>query len=181
MLDRESAYREFSQETGLDLPDDVETLLGSGVAVAISRDLDFEAAENSADGSGLPIGAIVKGDPAKIEAVLDKLRAKVGELAFLGSETSHGLVAIGPSEGYRQDLLAGGNLGDDGTFTDVVPDGGSASQVFFLNIDALEPQITQAAAGEQEIVENVRPLRAIGASAWTDGDVARFSVKVSTN
>jgi hypothetical protein len=178
---RDELFRELSQETGLDVPDDVETLLGSGVALAISRDFDFEAAENSDDGSGLPIGLTVKGDPEAIEAVLDKIRAQAGDLAFLGSDSSGDLEAIGPSQDYRHDLLAGGHLGDDETFRSVVPDAAKASSLFFVNIDALEPSITKAAAGDQETIDNVTPLRAFGLSSWTDDAVTRFSLKVSTN
>ena len=181
LVDRGQLEQEFTQETGLVLPDDVETLLGSGVAISMSKDFDFEAAENSDDGSGLPVGILVKGDSAAIEGVLDKLRSHVGDAAFLGSDSAHGLVAIGPSEDYRQQLLAGGDLGGDDTFTGVVPHAGDAGQVFFANIDSLEASITKAAAGDRETVDNVKPLRAIGLSAWNDGDVARFSVKVSTN
>jgi len=180
-ISREDAYRELSRETGLDVPDDVETLLGSGVAVGISRDLDFEAAENSDDGSGLPMGAVVKGDPAAIEAVLDKLRVTTGNLAFLGSDHADDLEAIGPSEEYRKDLLTGGHLGDDDTFQSVVPDAGDASSVFYVNIDAFEPSIRKAAAGDQDILDNVTPLQAIGMSAWDKDDVIRFSLQVSTN
>lgn len=181
LIDRDEAARQFSQETGLDLPGDVDTLLGSGVALGISDDFDFEAAENSDDGSGLPIGAVVKGDATAITSVLDKIRAKVGDQAFLGSDTSDGLVAIGPSASYRKDLLAGGHLGDDDTFTSVIPDAGRASGVLYVDIDALEPSIAKASAGDQESLDNLRPLRAIGVSTWTDGGTSRFSLKVSTN
>ena len=177
----DGAYRELSRQTGLDVPDDIETLLGSGVTFSMGRDFDIEAAENSDDGSGLPVAATVKGDPAAIETVLDKLRAKTGDPVFLGSDSSDDLVAIGPSQEYRQHVLAGGHLGDDDTFRSVVPDAGAASSVFYVNIDSLEPSIRKAAAGDQETVDNVTPVRAVGISTWTDSGVIRFSFKVTTN
>jgi hypothetical protein len=180
-VSKDDAMRELARETGLDVPADVETLLGSGLSVSIGNDFDVEAAENSDDGSGLPIAVTVKGDAAGIEQVLDKIRAKTGDPAFLGSDSSGDLVAIGPTAAYRQHVLDGGSLGDDETFKSAIPDAGDASALFFVNIDALEPSITKAAAGDQQTVDNVKPLRAIGASGWTDGDVTRFSVKVSTN
>lgn len=174
--------RQLERETGLTIPDDIETLLGSGVAISVSKDLDFEAAENTQDGSGLPVGATVKGDPAAIERVLDKIRAKVGDASFLGADDSGDLVAIGPTPAYRQRLLAGGNLGDDGTFRSVVPDAADASSVFYVNVDAFEPAITKLAAGEDaKDLANLTPLRAVGISTWTDDGVTRFSVKISTN
>jgi hypothetical protein len=177
----DDVMRELSHQTGLDLPADAETLFGSGVAFSVGRDLDLEAAENSDDGSGLPIAATVKGDPAAIERVLDKIRARTGDLAFLGSDSSGDLEVIGPSEEYRQHVLAGGDLGDDGTFRSVISDVGDASAAFYVSIDALEPSITEVAAGDRATLDNVTPLRAIGMSAWKDGDVARFSFTVTTN
>ena len=173
--------RELSQETGLDVPADIETLLGSGISISIGHDFDFEAAENSDDGSGLPIAATIKGDPQAIEQVLDKIRARAGGLTFLDSDTKAGLVAVGPSADYRQQVLDGGDLGDNATFTSAVPDAGDASSLFYVNVDALEPSITKAAAGDQETIDNVKPLQSVGLSSWNDDGVIRFSFKVSTN
>ena len=172
----------LSHETGLDLPADLETLLGSGGTVAVGKDIDLEAAENSSDLSGLPVGVMIKGDPSAIDGVLGKIRAKVGgDLGFLGSDSSGDLEAIGPSAAYRQHLLDGGHLGDDDTFRSVVPDAGNASSLFYVNIDALEPAITKAAAGDQKTLDNLTPLRALGLSTWRDGDTVRFSFKITTN
>jgi hypothetical protein len=180
-MTKDDVVRELSQETGLDVPADIETLLGSGISISIGHDFDFEAAENSDDGSGLPIAATIKGDPQAIEQVLDKIRARAGGLAFLDSDTKAGLVAVGPSADYRQQVLDGGDLGDNATFTSAVPDAGDASSLFYVNVDALEPSITKAAAGDQETIDNVKPLQSVGLSSWNDDGVIRFSFKVSTN
>ena len=113
-MSKDDVMRELSQETGLDVPADIETLLGSGISLSVGKDFDFEAAENSDDGSGLPMAATIKGDPDAIEQVLDKIRARARRPAFLDSDTQNGLVAVGPSADYRQQVLAGGHLGDNG-------------------------------------------------------------------
>jgi hypothetical protein len=180
-MSKDDVVRELSQQTGLDVPTDIETLLGSGFTISLGHEFDFEAATNSADGSGLPVAATIKGDPDAIEKVLDKIRARVGDVAFLESDTQDGLVAVGPSGDYRKQVLAGGDLGDDGTFTGAIPDAGDASSLFYLNVDALEPSITKVAAGDRHTIDNVTPLRAVGLSSWNDDGVIRFSFKVSTN
>jgi len=180
-LSQGDAMSELSHATGLDLPDDLETLVGSGVVVSVGDDIDLEAAENSSDLAGLPIGVTVKGDPAAIERVLGKIRARTGGLDFLDSDSSGDLEAIGPSEAYRKHVLDGGDLGGDDTFQSVVPDAGSAGSVLYVDVDALEPAISRAAAGDQETLDNLEPLRAVGISSWRDGDTVRFSFKVSTN
>jgi hypothetical protein len=173
---------QLGQESGLDLPGDVETLLGSSTALSISKDFDYEAAAMSDDGSGVPVAVTVKGDPAAIEKVLTKLRAQAhGSAATLGSDTSGDLVAIGPTAEYRKQILAGGHLGDTDAFRAVVPDAGHASLVFYVDLDNLDKVVSQVSAGDQEVADNLKPLRAFGFSVWTDGDVARSSLEISTD
>ena len=167
--------------TGLDVPDDIETLLGSGVALSVSKNLDLEAAQNSSDGTGVPVAATIKGDPTAIQQVLDKIRTKTGDPSFLGSDTSDGLVVLGPTADYRKQVLRGGNLGDDDTFTGVVPDAAHASSVLYANFDALEPIIEKSNPDDPQTLANLVPLRAIGLSTSTDNGVIRFSFKVTTD
>ena len=63
---------QLAGQSGLDLPGDVETLVGSSTALSIGKDFDYEAASMSDDGSGLPVAVTVKGDPAAIEKVLER-------------------------------------------------------------------------------------------------------------
>jgi hypothetical protein len=181
-MSRDDLYREIEQETGLDAPDDIDTLLGSGVALSVGKDIDLEALENSDTGSGVPVAATVKGDPAAIGAVLDKVRARVGDLPFLESDSGDGLVVIGPSEEYRKQVLSGGGLGDDETFRDAVPDAADANSLFYVDVDALEPSLTKLAGSENaDDLANLTPLRAFGISSRTGDGVIHFSFKVTTN
>jgi hypothetical protein len=173
---------QLGQGSGLELPGDVETLLGSSTALSISKDFDYEAAAMSDDGNGVPVAVTVKGDPAAIEKVLTKLRAQAhGAAATLGSDSSGDLVAIGPTAAYRQQILAGGHLGDTDAFRTVVPDAAHASLVLYVDLDNLDKVVSQVSAGDQEVAGNLKPLQAFGFSMWTDGDVARTSLKISTD
>lgn len=176
---------QLSRESGLDLPADAETLLGSSSALSVSKTFDYEAMVESANGAGVPVAFTVRGDPAAIEKVLDKLRQKAGSdpsaLAALGSDSSGDLVAVGPTEAYRQEILAGGTLGSTAAFNSVVPEADRASEVFYVNIDDLEHAISQAAGEDRNITDNVTPLQALGLSTWTDAGVLHGSFKISTN
>ena len=68
---------EAEEATGLDLPDDVETLFGDSFALALSSDFDPEAFFEAPDPAGFPVAAKVQGDPDGIAAVLDKLLAQL--------------------------------------------------------------------------------------------------------
>jgi hypothetical protein len=173
---------QLAQESGLEVPADLETLVGSSTALSISKDFDYQAASMSNDGSGVPVAVTVQGDPAAISKVLDKLRAKAGgAMATLGSDSSGDLVAIGPTPAYRREILAGGHLGDSAAFRGVVPDAGHASLVLYVDVDDLEKPLTDLFGNTDDITANLTPLQALGFSAWTDGDVTRTALEISTN
>ena len=57
----------IEQSTGLRVPDDVETMLGDSTSFAVGGDLDYEALSNAGDGSQIPVGAVVTGDPGRLD------------------------------------------------------------------------------------------------------------------
>ena len=181
----EDAVGEAESATGLTLPDDLETLLGQSAVLAVGGDLNLDSITASTDGSDVPVALKVQGDSSAIEQVLEKIRANPalggGGGQILGSDTEGDFVAIGPSNRYREQVLAGGDLGGSDLFSSVVPDAGDASAVFFVNLNAFDDLIDQAASGDTEIVDNVKPLAAIGASSTTDGDVTHGQITITTD
>ncbi len=167
-------------ELGLDLPDDVEALLGESAALAVGPDIDPDAE----DPSDIDVALKIKGDPDEVADVLDKLADNpevaedLGEVLDYDVEDNH--VVVGPNSGYREDLLDRGNLGQSDKYEDVVPESGRAGTVFYLDVDAFDDLI-EAEAGDDELVENLQVLAAVGYSTWTDDDVAHALVKVTTD
>jgi hypothetical protein len=182
-MSREQLYQEVEQQTGLQLPGDIETLLGSSAAFSVGKGVDLANLAEAAGPNRIPMAVTVQGDPAEIEKVLNKVRGHLPPAArsLLGSDSSGDLVAIGPDGAYRKQIIGGGHLGDTDTFRGVVPDAGRASSLLYLNIDELQSSISQAAGGDQQVIDNVRPLRAFGLSTWNDGNVMRTSFQISTN
>ena len=56
-------FEEASNMTGLDLPQDAETLLGDSAALSFGSDFDPEAFFNSSDGSEIPVALKVRATP----------------------------------------------------------------------------------------------------------------------
>ena len=167
--------RQGEQATGLRLPGDIETLLGSGFDVSIDSGADFRQLSSSPDPTTIPVGIRIKGDPAKIKAVLAKLTAAAGPQADLIKVRSSGdLVAVGTDPAYVASLLAKGDLGDGAAFKRVVPEAGRSTGTFFVDFDAgggwLERLISSFGGGQQEVLANVKPLDALGVSGWQDGE-----------
>jgi hypothetical protein len=173
-------------QLGLDLPGDLETLLGESVAVAVDADFDpssVRSGPGSEVGSGLTgIGVKVLGDSNDIGGVLDKLRASAGgaDQGILDSDAKGDVVAIGPDASYRAVLLEDGGLGDSDAFKSVVEHADGAAAIVYVNFDAGDDWLAELASDDAEVRDNLTPLKALGMSSWVDDDVAHAVIKVTT-
>jgi hypothetical protein len=171
---------QVEQETGLTLPDDLQTLLGDSATVALSSNFSPETFMNSSDGSDVPVGMRVHGDAAGIGSVLDKIAAKDDSAgAVLGHDASGDNVAIGPNPAYRAELLKDGSLGDTEAFKDLIPEADKSSVALFVNFDAGN-WLTNLAQGDSQAEANLQPLKGLGMSSWIDGDTSHFLLRLTT-
>lgn len=180
-LTEEQMAQELEANLGV-TPDDLQTLLGDALAVALGPDFDVRTMANSSGPESLPVGVKVKGDAGAIEDVVDKIRPAMGPMGSLLEVESEGdLVALSPSADYRSELVGEGSLGDSAAYGEVVEGGDDATAVFFVNFDAGDGGWLEGlAAGDPTVEENLAPLAAIGASSWVDDDVARVVVRLTT-
>ena len=165
-------------ETGLELPEDAETLAGEAAALAVGGDFDPDGFFDSADGSGVPVGLKVRGDADAIEDVLDRLQA--GAEPVFDSDSDGDLVVVGPDADYREQLLEEGGLGNTELFRDAVPDADDAVAIVFVSFDAGE-WLDHLAESDEEAAANLRPLSALGLSGWLDGDTSHLVLRVTTD
>ncbi len=183
MFDLDEALAELEAQTGLSLPEDLETLAGDSMALSLDGSVDPSALEVP-DPSGIPAGIKVQGDPDAIEDVLDRLLASAGappELKDeLGYSSSDEHVAAGFSADYTEQLLDDGGLGETDAYRDVVERSDDASAVLFANFDAGD-WLVRLAGDDEEVRANLEPLDAAGLSAWTDDDVAHGVLRITTD
>lgn len=172
---------EASAETGLELPEDFETLTGDAITLSVGSDIDLDAISSSDDLDGLPLGLKVQGDADAIQQVLDKLTAQLGPAAqIVVTEAEGDVVAISPSKAYRGALLDDGGLGDTVAFADAVPQADDASMVAFVDFDA-GGWLDQVAASDPAVGDDLEPLRSLGMSAWVDGDTTHVVFRLTTD
>lgn len=186
----EQMLAEGEAATGLELPEDIETLLGESVSLAVDSELDAEAVIASADPSTVPAGVRVVGDPAEILPVVDKIKAAVGPDAdMLHVMEGDGAVAFGVNRDYVATLAGDGGLGDIASFRDVVPEAERATGVLYVDFAAgdmwvqrLVEEFSRAMGGqaEPEVEENMAALGALGVSSWVDEDVQRGLFRLTT-
>ena len=179
----EELVAEAKAETGLDLPEDAETLAGDSATLALGSDFDPEAFVNSTDGTDVPVGLKVQGDPDAIEDVLAKLQEKIAADGGpeLLTESDGDVIAIGLNADYVSTLVEDGDLGDSDVFEDVVREADDASAILFVNFDAGDGWLAEAVGDDPTVQENVEPLQGLGMSAWQDDDVAHAVLRLTTD
>jgi hypothetical protein len=171
----DQAVQEAEQETGLTLPDDIETLLGDGFTVSADADADLSKLEDSPDPVDVPAGVRIKGDADQITPIIDKIKAAVGTKADdVVVDSSGDLVAVGADPDYVSKLLEKGDLGSQEAFDSAVPEADEASSLLYVNFDAGDGWASQLAdllsGGDAEVKANIEPLDALGISGWVDDD-----------
>ncbi|MFF3065914.1 DUF3352 domain-containing protein [Oerskovia sp. NPDC057915] len=174
---------ELEKTYDLRLPEDLKTLLGEQVVVALdSAGLDdVSSVTGPAD---VDLGARTIGDKAALEDLLGRIDAilvDAGADALTSATTKDGLV-VASNEAYAARLAQDGTLGTVGAFRTVVPDAKGAANAAYLDVDALESIARaniDATGGDDSWIAYVEPLRAVGLSSRVTGDHSLTSVRVS--
>jgi len=172
---------------GLDFPKDLQTLLGKSISISLGGDAPDDLTSIN-EPSDVSVGALIHGDSAGIDAVIAKLeKALGGSLADLQvvKKSEDGKVVLASNEQYADQLLGTGKLSDDEGFKDAVPHADDAQVVGYVDCDgewgkAIRKTIRdEGGADDKEVADNLAVLRALGISAWTEGDVSHGLVRVS--
>jgi hypothetical protein len=179
--DIDDEIAQFEDETGLAIPEDLETLLGEGVTVSLGSGIDPDAITNGGPGE-IPVGIRIKGDAGEIQAVLDKIGAQAGpEVAeFLKVTEGDGYAVLALQDDYRTTLEGGGDLGGTDDYSKVV-EVDDAQSVLYVNFDADDDWLVRVTKDMPEVSANVAPLSAFGVSGWVDGDVVHGLFKLTTD
>jgi hypothetical protein len=180
-------FREGERATGLQLPEDLETLLGTGLSVSVDGNANLRSIADSPDPTTIPAGIRIQGDPDKIARVVTKLKRTAGPDAdMVKVRTGDGTVAIGLDREYVDTLAKPGGLGAVVAFQDVVPNADRASGVFYVNFDAGRGWADELADllsdGDPQVKANIAPLDALGVSSWQDADQVQHGLlRLSTD
>ena len=180
-MSAEDLMAQAEAETGLALPEDIETLFGEGVALAVGPGLNPDAIANGGPGE-VPVGLRIAGDAAEIQAVLDKVEALAGpEVApYLEVTEGDGFAVLGLQEEYRTALESEGSLADSEAYQEVIEDD-EAQSLVFVDFDADDNWLVRLVGDVPEASENLEPLSALGVSAWVDDEVVHGMAKLTTD
>lgn len=186
----------LEDELGADADDMVEgllgpldldpvALLGDAVGLAVGPDLDVEGLIAGTT-TELPVALLTTGELAAVQDVAEGLG--LGLAAFLGVEPAvageDGRVVLGLDETWAEEVAAAdGSLGEDERFQRAVPDAEGVDGLLFLDADALVDLVrgSMPAGEDDEVLENLEPLEALGLSATTEDGTARLVLRVTTD
>ena len=178
------------QESGLDLPEDLQTLLGDAVILSLGGDAPASL-DDLQDVGDVPAGILIHGDADKIKAIIakaeDNLDMHLSDIPLV-VQGSDDKLAIATSSDYADELLKSGGLGSEDGFRDAVPDADRAAGILYVDFDSdwsdtLADMVAsdEGAESGDEVSDNLAPLHTVGFSTWEDGDVSHALLKVTTN
>ncbi len=159
---------QITEETGLTLPDDLKSLLGKNLAVAIDKD----------SANGPKIAARMETDPAKAEPVVEKLTTLLHERSSanipIESAKDDDTLVLATDKDYAEQVLKGGNLGQSENFKQALPDTKGAVTIGYVDFEAagsLSPRFSSD--------KDLAALRSGGFVARSTGDgQAEFTLRV---
>jgi hypothetical protein len=162
------------QSYGITVPDDLITLFGKNLTVAVD--------EQGLDGGQPNAGVIMTTDPTKAQDVLTKLEralAASGAPFQLAKTPGDGKLVVATNQAYAGKLAAEGTLGESETFKLAIANPDEATGVFYLDLDKIEKLYLANMQGEEK--EILQVLRGIGMSGTSSGDEGSFSLRVLLN
>lgn len=169
-------------ETGLALPEDLETMLGDGVSVSVDASADLGKLTLFGEPPEIPVALRISGDPQEITRVINVLRSQLGpdgDAVIVGAGKD--VVVVGLQQEYVDQLLGTGNLGDLDAFRSVLPEADRATGALFVNFDAGDGWLDALADADAEAAANLRPLDALGVSTWREDDVQHGLLRLTTD
>lgn len=162
------------QNMGLTLPDDLVTALGKNLTFAVDAE--------GLDGDKPNAGVRIQTDPAKAQAVLDKITKAFQDsgqpVPEFGKVAGDGVFTVGTTESYAKKLSEQGTLGDSETFKTAIPNADSTYAVF-VDLDKVEKFYLAGMEGDDKA--NLEVLQAVGLSGTQDADSATFSLRLLFN
>ncbi|WP_436759511.1 DUF3352 domain-containing protein [Streptosporangium sp. V21-05] len=163
------------QQYGLALPDDLVTLLGKNITLAIDS--------NGLDGNQPKIGAKIVTDPAKAQEVVGKIEKFLVDsgttVPQLAKVPGDGVFVLASAQDYAAELNKEGALGDSETFQLAIPNAGEATFALYADLDKVENLYLNGLQGEDKA--NLQVLRAVGMSGTQSGSEASFSLRLLFN
>jgi uncharacterized protein YdbL (DUF1318 family) len=160
---------------GLELPADLATVFGKNLTVAVDSE--------GLDGDQIKGGVRVVTDPAKAQAIVEKIQqamAQSGQPApEIAKVAGDGVFTAATTQEYAKKLSEQGKLGESETFQTAIPNADEATYAVYVDLDKVENLYLNSMEGDDKA--NAKVLRAVGMSGKQTDTEATFSLRVLFN
>ncbi|MEO6701774.1 MAG: DUF3352 domain-containing protein [Jatrophihabitantaceae bacterium] len=162
----------WQQQFGLDLPGDLDTLLGSSQLLAVD-------AASFGGHQGPRVGVRTWTDGKAAVGVLDKLAAGFGPSFPVHYRVTDDGVVAGTDDGYLTSLTAptGPRLATVAGFKDALPDLAGAPVAGYLNLDAIAASL-RANGADSQTLQQLAPFRAVGMTVRQAGGISTIRLRL---
>jgi hypothetical protein len=165
--------QQYEHEFGINLPDDLKTVLGSDLLLSV---------DSQGIGDAPRIAGRSKTDGAAAVAVLEKLKASLAaqgtDLPVTFKPTTDGL-AVSNDPAYLQQIatLSGPKLGDDAAFKAALPAVSNGGFAAYVNLEAIGTELKKSGMTAHD-VEPFNAFRAVGITSTVDSDSLTIRIRV---
>jgi len=181
----EDMIAQFEQATGLKLPDDLVTLFGDELTIAVgSKNLENLPTLSSPDDiASLDVALKMTTDPAKAIHLAKRLAALASQagIQLQAQPTGDGAVLATNVDAAKAIDATNGRLGGNDTFKSVMPYGDDTLYGVYVNVGTILDKLSKADMSESDAkdLEEAKALKAVGVSYGKKGDHTVFSVRVA--
>ena len=180
--DADTVMDSLTEMLGFDLAKEGPAIFGDSIAFSIGAGFDFGALVSGE--LDLPVALKTTGDKAAAERALRALLRTAGlpadQAVVRGGEDS---VAISLDADYAEQVAKEGKLGSDAAFRAALPSADKATGAFYLSFDGIEAFIEGSAdASGAEVdhdLDDIKPLRALGLTSWSEGEELRAELRLT--
>ncbi|REK73238.1 hypothetical protein DX116_06645 [Aeromicrobium endophyticum] len=172
-------------ETGFKLPEDLETLFGDNLTLAIgSKNLEKLPTFSGPEAfSSIDVALSLTSEKAPALDLVKRIAAQASRagIPLIASPTDQGAVLASNQDAADAISDPKGSLGDEKAFKSVIPDGENASAGLYVNIGTIIDKLLEAdpPADVRKGIEAASKLSAVGISSGTQDDRAMTRMRVS--
>lgn len=185
-FDADKFLADFEAETGFNLREDLVTLFGDSLTLALGGK-NLETVPNLSgpeDLDSIDLALALTSDKTKALDLVQRLAKLASDagVSLVAEPTDDGAVLATNQDAADAVADPQGKLGDEKTFKQVIPDGDSTYGGLYVNVGTILEKLLDADPPEsiRKEIESLRPLSAIGISASTrDDDRSLFSVRIA--
>ncbi|WP_114204281.1 DUF3352 domain-containing protein [Janibacter anophelis] len=157
----------FTSETGLSVPDDLASAVGSDTSIAMGPSADTPK-----------VAFVSNGDRGLIDKVVGATGSSASSSPLTVKDAGNNRTVVATDAGYADEIAGTQGLSDSDTFKDAVPDADKAGVVGYADIGKLVE--TFGSDMDDETRANMAPLSAVGFAMWGEDDHADFTLRLTT-